>query len=560
LEKALGLPKKLRAGVGSLTAFAFFWSCLSMAPSARAATGGSVALVPIAPVLGGASEKVSGQISAMLTTELGKSDTLRLVPLGGGSTSVAPPSDGVTEVDADSGSGDTGAGSSGGIAPFQGAGERVLAQGKGLIARAEREMRRLRFDAASQDLASGISAVESSFDSLENFQVLVDAYLALAIAKLRLGSRDEGEAALEAVVRLSPDLSLSRGHFPAVFVRMHREAHDRVIGRQGTLVVASTVPGQSVSLDGRDAGPTPATLKVVAGRHFVVVRSNAGQVAYRVDVPEGGEVHVGGGGGPSRHVIASAPSRAPSSAPAASSGDLKTVRDEIRANLIDGPGDEAMRRLARAAGAQFLVVGGLHTLGDAGNLGLDLFLYAAGPDQLSPLPRITLDSELLGAQIQMYKAVQALAAKANPRGFPDALTLPAPVAGDYNPTRPHQAGGTPVAQVETKPPPSQGASSSGDDDDDTIPIQTGEPKPKGTGEARAGTKPHTVEASDVDASVLEAPPKEDTGKKGGGLGTWGIVGITALAVVAVGVGTYFTVAALTAKPSSGQWTANWTYP
>ncbi len=544
MEKALGLPKGLRAAASVLAAVALLGTSVAFAPRALADAGGSVALVPVAPVLGGASDKVAGQVTALLEAELGKSETLRFVPLGGGPAASA---DGVSEVAATAG---------GGSEPFHGAGDRALAQGKGLIVRAEREMRKLRLDQAAADLQQGIAAVESSFDSLESFQLLVDAYLALAIAKLQLRQNAEGQAALDAVIRLEPDMTKPRGRYPAVFLRMIRETHDRLVNEQGTLTVASTVPGQTISLDGRDAGVTPATLKVVPGRHFVILRGGSGQIAYRVDVPENGEAQVGGGS--SRHVVASAPAR-PAAAPV-SSGDLRAVRDEIRANLVDGPGDEALRRLAHAAGAQFLVLGGLHVLGDAGNLGLDLFLYAAGPDQLSQLPRVTFDGELLGAQVEIYKAVQGLAAKANPQGFADALTLPAPVAGDYNP-KPHKAAGAPIAKVEKQPAKTEAPPAS-DDDDETIQLQTGNPKPRGEGEARASPKPRTIEASDVDSTVLETPSKEEEGKKkeGGGLGTWGIIGITALAIVAVGVGTYFTVAAVTAKPTSSQITPTWSYP
>ncbi|MHB8417568.1 MAG: PEGA domain-containing protein [Myxococcales bacterium] len=529
-----------------MTAVAFFASAVCWAPGALADGGGSVALLPITPVLKGAADPVADRVTALLASELGKSDALRFVPLGAASAASTTP----TEVEvAGSASGD------GGL--FQGAGERALARGKGLISRAEKEMRRLRFDQAAQDLQSGITDVESSFDQLGSFQVLVDAYLALAIAKLRLGLRDDGEAALEAVVRLAPDLSLAHGHFPAVFVRMHRQAHDKVMGEQGTLTVTSTVPGQEVVLDGRDAGQTPATLQAVAGRHFVIVRGAGGQLAYRVDVPPGGAVQVGGGA-PARHVVASAP---PQTRPApVGGGDVRSVRDEIRSNLIDGPGDEALRRIARGAGAQYLVVGGLHAVGDGGDLDLDLFLYAAETDQLAPLPRVRFDGELLGARIEIYKAVQALAAKAKSHGFADALTLPVPVAADYNPTHPHKAS-PPVAATEPPPEKAADSSSQGDEDDDQIALTTGKGKAKGAGEARAtGGKAHTVEASDLDASILEPPPKEEIkSKNSGGLGTWGWIGITvgALALVAGGI---IVVEAVTAKPSGGAPTVSWSTP
>jgi hypothetical protein len=583
LDTALGFGPKLRRTLGWLTACAFVWSGLwpgwAGAPAALAGDGATIAVVPLAPVLEGTSQKIADRVSAMLGSELSKSDSLRLVSLAGHSSSSnsggsrqpqlnddADDSEGgVTDVTVGpsngGANGGNGGGSGGSVPIFQGAGDRALARGKATIGRAEKEMRRLRFDQAAQDFQDGISAVESCFDSLESFQLLTDAYLGLAIADLRVGHRDEGERALEAVVRLAPDMSLARSHFPAIFVRMFNQAHSRLIGSQGSLSVASVVPGQSISLDGRDAGVTPANLKVLPGRHFVVIHSASGQVAYRVDVPAGGEAQVGGGA--SRHVAVASPQRSPArampsapSTPGASSEDLHTVRDEIRANLIDGPGDVALRNIARASGAQFLLLGGLHVLNDAGDLALDLFVYALGPDQLAPLKRYRFDGELLGAQIEVYKVVQALAVKTNAQSFADALTLPTPIAADYNPG--HKGAGAPLAlsnqqQATEKPPPSDtGSSSSSDDDEDQIKLQTGQPKPKGEGEARADKgSSRTLTAESTENQALATPGVEDTGeKKGGGLGTWTIVGISVLAVVAVGVATYFIVDAATVKPSS----------
>jgi hypothetical protein len=194
-------------------------------------------------------------------------------------------------------------------------------------------------------------------------------------------------------------------------------------------------------------------------------------------------------------------------------------------------------------------------LKDAGDLALDLLLYSVGPDQLAPLPRFKFDGELLGAQVEIYKVAQALASKANPQGFPDALTLPAPVAPDYNPAA-HKA--APIVLASTKKAPEKPVSTdtgSGDEDEDQIKLTTGQPKPKGEGEARAETKTHTLTAETTETQALATPGAEEGEKKG--LGTWTIVGISVLAVAAVAVGTYFIVEAATAKPSSANLGITW---
>ena len=569
MDTSLGFGPKLRGTLGWLTACAFLWSGpwlgWGAAPGAQAGEGNSIAVVPLAPVLGGTTDRVADRVTGMLTSELARSDALRLISLSGNASAPPPQAPQLNDEDSEGGGVTEVAvaapsGSGGSVPIFQGAGDRALARGKGTISRAEKEMRRLQFDQAAQDFQEGINAIESCFNSLESFQVLTDAYLALAIAQLRVGRREEGQRALETVVRLAPDMSLSRSHFPAIFVRMFSTAHDRLAGSQGTLAVTSSVPGQSISLDGREVGVTPATLKVLPGRHFVVLHSSAGKVAYRADVPEGGEVQIGGGS--SRHVAVSSPRHAPApAAPVAaahppSGEDLRTVRDEIRANLIDGPGDIALRRIAKAAGAQFLVLGGLHVLNDAGDLALDLLLYSVGPDQLAPLPRFKFDGELLGAQVEIYKIAQALASKANPQGFPDALTLPAPVAPDYNPAA-HKTT-APIVLANPKKAPEKPVptdTGSGDEDEDQIKLTTGQPKPKGEGEARAETKTRTLTAETTETQALATPGSEEGEKKG--LGTWTIVGISVLAVAAVAVGTYFIVEAATAKPSSANLGITW---
>jgi hypothetical protein len=198
-------------------------------------------------------------------------------------------------------------------------------------------------------------------------------------------------------------------------------------------------------------------------------------------------------------------------------------------------------------------------LNDAGDLALDLLVYSVGPDQLAPLPRFKFDGELLGAQVEIYKVVQALASKANPQGFPDALTLPAPVAADYNPSA-HKTSAPLVSASQKKAPekaPPSDTGSGNEEDEDQIKLATGQPKPKGEGEARADTKSHTLTAETTETQALATPGAEETGEKKGGLATWTIVGITVLAVAAAAVGTYFIVEAATAKPSNANLGITW---
>ncbi len=532
---------RARAIVGATTAAAFAWAAvLGPAPEALADGARSIAIFPIAPVLGGAPVKTALQVTVRLATELGKSDAFRLVPLSGHRSAAAAAPE---------------AGPAAAVSPFHGAGERDLARGRGFVAHGEHEMARLRFDQAAQDFLQGILLIESSFDSLEDFSALPDAYLDLAVAVLRLGRRDEGMAALQSFVRLDPGRKLPRGKYPAVFVRMQQTTEQRLAsGPQGTLLVQSIVPGQPVVVDGREVGTTPATLQLVPGRHFVLVRGTSGQVAYRVDVPEGGRVEAGEGAGERRPVVAAAPAE-PAVAPI-SEDDRRTVGDEIKANRLEGPGDVALARIARAAGVEFVLLGGLHAIGDSGDLALDLFLYSAHTDQLAPVRRVRFDSDLLGAPLEIYKAVQALAGQARPEGLANAVALPVPVARDIVPPAPKAA---PPPVVAANPPPQ---ATPDDDDDDKIPVEP--VHRRGEGEARRPTPP-PVEAPP--ARVIEpnrsdwtSPPDVATHRssdEGQGMSGWVIGGITAGAVVVAIVAGVLIYGAVTAKPTQGLANVTW---
>ncbi len=497
----------------------------AVAATALAEGDRTIAVVPIAPILGGASDKSAEQITEKLADELEKSDSFRLIPIATGEPPPSAPA---------------------GTPPFQGAGERELARGRGLIAHGEHEMTRLRFDQAAQDFNQAIALIESSFDSLESFTPLTDAYLDLAIAKLRLGQREAGTAALQAFVRLAPDRELPRGKYPAIFLRMQKQAQKQAAeGPHGTLVVSSALTGQPVLLDGRDGGLTPATLQVIPGRHFVLVKSAAGQVAYRVDVPGSGQVTVGGGEAPRRPVATAAGMEV-------SPADVETVRSEIRANRLDPRADLALGRIARTAGTDFLLLGGLHPVGGVGELALDLVLYGARTHQLARLSRIRFDGELLGAGVEVYNAVQALPAVANPAGLSAALVLPVPVAADLARPAPKPAPPPPPVVAEA-PRPAPRPSGADDEELDKIPEPA---SPRGAGEARRASAlaeapaPRAIEPEQTDFTNPDAEAHRSHGS------AWLIGGIAVGAAVAIVAGVLI-YEAVTARPTQGLATVSW---
>ena len=555
-------PTRGALAVATATVFAAtgLWAgCpLALAEGADAAPI-QIVLVPLCPILASASDGAAKKVTALLAAEFAKADAFAPVPLEvrsvapGAAVATPRPSGGSSP------------------APFQGAGDRALARGQGLLARARREMQRLRFEGAASALQDGILALASAFDRLESFHLLTDAYLQLAIADLRLGRRDAGEKALAAVVRLAPKLELARGRYPAVFVRMFSQLRDRLLREStGSLVVTSVVPGETVVVDGEERGVTPAQVDgLVAGRHFVVVKGSAGQVAYELSVPEGASVHIGGGDAPRRPVVArtEAVAEAPSAADREGlKASISAVRDEIRANLLDGQGDEALAKIARSTGAPLVILGGLHTLED-GDLAADLLLYRAAGDQIAPLTRIHFDAELTGARLELFKLVEEAATKAASSALPGSLTLPAPVAADFvGPVAAKAAKVTPATgrplivaraagEGEARAEPS--GASEDDEADDAPKVKTGNSRPT----REAAPKAHLVEAETAEAAALGTPSKDEptssATKSGEGSSAWTAIGLTVLAVGVVGVAGYFGYSALYGKPTNGTPTVTW---
>ncbi len=534
------LRSTLRAAVAALTALAF---TLSPAGIARADDEGRprVALLPVVPILKGAPEPIAADLAARLQRALSQSSELALVPLAEAAPAAAGPHASVP--------------------PFHGEGERAVARGEGLVLRAEKAARRLRFDEAARELLEGLDALTSAFDGLERVSAIGDADLQLAIVELRLGHRDDAERVLEDVVRLDPTRELSRGAYPAVFLRFFDQVRAKVLAQpKGVLHVASAARGAAVLVDGRSVGVTPLDFELPPGRHFVLVRSPGGQVAYRPEIPPGGDAWVGESGG---RAVARAPAASGALPPAA-----KAVLDEVRANLLDGPGDEQLGGLARAAEADDVILAGVHGAGS--QLAVDALLFSAATDQLVPLRRQLVQDSLADADARIAALVAEAAARVRQRRFADALTLPGPIAADFEggapalaerpaPTPPPvlAAAATPrpaprpAKPAAATPAPPTPRDDSADEDEDVaeagrIEVPAHKPKPK------------PVPTRSLDAELLSSPEKEEEPAASSSSGsTLEVVGLTVLAVVVVGAALTFGGIALFSPPSAGAPQVSW---
>ncbi|MHB1843279.1 MAG: PEGA domain-containing protein [Deltaproteobacteria bacterium] len=527
---AVSLVTAFAVAVASLGGAGVAWA----SPEPAGDEGGPrLALLPLVPILKGAPEQTAAELGTELSREVVKGGRFTVVPLA----AAAMPN---------------GAGGDAESAPtFHGEGDRSVARGQGLLSRAARAMRRLRFDEAAREFTEALDALAGSFDRLETLDVLRDAELQLAIAELRLGRQGEATKALEDVVRLDPERELARGAYPAVFVRQYAQLRARLLGQpKGTLRVGSTPPGAAVILDGRSVGVTPLELDVVAGRHFVFVRSPGGQIAYRVEVPAGMVVRAGEGGRQPVVRVAAAAGSLPAAA--------KAVLEEIRSNLLDGPGDEELGKLARSSSADYLLLGGIHTVDSV--VTVDALLFSAATDQLVPLKR-----RRLGAEPGLRALAAEAATRAEQRSFSDAISLPGPIAADFDglvaaapkavPAPPPvlasgERPATKRATAAAKPGGSEASDQAEEDEDVAEAGRIAVPAPKAK-----RVNPHAIEA---DSESLGTPEKDEAVvSRESSTSSWTTVGLIALTVAAVGAGAYFGGTALFSKPSAGAPVVSW---
>ena len=500
---------------------------VALPPSALAlAQGGPrVALVPLESLFTSVPQSVADRVSELLSRELRRQDGVHLVPL----VSRGEAAPGRAVAPATSSGGDAGGegATPSGPAPFQGQGERGVARGQAQIAKGKKDMARLKFDAAAQELRDGIAQLEGSFDVLSDFGTLGDAYLQLAIAELRLGHKPQGQDALAAVARLQPDRTLS-GPYPAVFTRLYATIKEQQgVAVKGTLAVSSTPAGQAISVDGREVGATPLALDLVPGTHFAVIGGGVGKLAYKIEVTAGATVSVGTGEAPVHHVVRQPQdtlSRTDDLPPPALAGidPLIRLRGEVTQNDINADGAQALLQLARSSGANAIVFGALHYIDDEQSLlGLDCLVYSLAHGEVAALTRVQFDADLTGAPVEILKVTAEVAQKLS--HWADVVSLPSPVSPDAK--VPTVAGKKPVA----------------------APIGAKEARRDEGDELVAASHSRKVDAVET-ASDFGPPPDAQTTKSDGF--PWAPVGIGVGIGVAVGVGVVVLVMILNQKAGS----------
>lgn len=395
---------------------------------ARAAVGPGpkIYVFPYQPIRNGASKEVVTQISDLLKNEIKHSDEVQwqkgpiFIPETTG-TPVKPLSD--TE----------------------------LKRAEKLRRTGEKHYHAFRFGKAIKAYQAALSRYEKSLALLKDFTPVLDTLLMLSVCYYRSDREDDGAKMLVKVIRLKPDIVLDPERYPPMFRNVAEGIRKKLLLKsRGELEVIANVENSVVFFDGRKVGTTPILMKeLVPGEHYLRVEKEGLQPwADKVTVVSTQR----------RRVLASL------GGVKKLAGPLGEIAQSLRGNLVTKGTIKLVRKEAKKLGANFVVLGGVGSIGS--NLVVGSFLIKVADGQLCPLPVIQLDRDLLGASVEVYNMAKVLVKRVE--GCPDPVKkLPASLIASRQekkklksvavgpvapPPAPRQPAGLPVAPA-VKPRP-----------------------------------------------------------------------------------------------------------
>lgn len=373
-----------------------FWAAAALAAlpvPAAAAEGPTVLLLPFANLYGTSSRQTGERLAEMLRAELDQNDALRVVGAESGAPA-RPAARRPSRVPR-----------SGTAVPRN---DRALGQIRRDLADAREFLRTLKFKQAADLAASALQQMESNHAHVD-FDEFVAAHLDLAVAQFRIGKERDGERTLAIVARLEPHRTLGND-FPPVFQRIFDAIKRRLSAQaKGAIRIESNPSGASTVVDGRDVGQTPILVKdLIPGFHFVKL-TQGGTVGFaaKVDVAAADVARL------TPDLGAGSVAEAEEPAPPTSAGRGGAAAAAVVAALANNTLDDAVLNkatdAASAAAADFVVLGGVHRAGE--NLIASAHLFDVRKQRLCPLVRVSLDPDLLGAGLEIYKLGSDLAGK-----------------------------------------------------------------------------------------------------------------------------------------------------
>ncbi|MGI5862677.1 MAG: PEGA domain-containing protein [Myxococcales bacterium] len=376
--------------VSALTAFFFTLSSGAGVLSGIAHAGDlpRVVVLPYAPIFESLPAQAGEKMAEFLNTELRGSEQVQLVALDPKVFEAAPQQ----------------------ANPAPARDDAKLTEARERAAKADDFISKLKFKQAVEELEKVVALYESQHPYID-FGALVEVYLNLAVARFRLGQDEEGEALLAQVVRLDPERKLDAEQYPPVFIRVFENTAKKVkAAPRAAIRVDTTAQGATVVLDGREIGKAPVMIKdVIKGAHYLrVIPADGGEAwAERVEAAPGDVVRV-----------------TPSLQSAG--GPIGAIVALMSRNVIDQVVVEKAAAVGEKAGAEFVVLGGVHK--EANQIVVSSHLLRVAQRRVCLLQRVVVDEAMLGAGIEVYKVGADIGNKVEIFGEVEAL--PAKVARD----------------------------------------------------------------------------------------------------------------------------------
>ncbi len=382
----------------------------------------------------------------------------------------------------------------------------------------------LRFDDAIVALKKGID-LSLADPGTADYPAVLEAYISLGVSAFRMGDEKEATAALFNLARLDPNYQLPSG-YPPIFGREFEKAKKKVAKQPKASVSVEGPTGATAFVDGRDLGMVPVLEENLApGLHYVKVEGSRGErYGHTVDVKSGvSKVKAAFGGKEEK-------------APVATGGG---VADPRIGPLLDDAASARIAAYAKAAGADFAVVGLVYRTGDQ-QLTAGTALYSARKQSLATMPVISFDSDVLTANVEAYKLADALQEKIgsfSASSMPIALVTKTAMKASSN------SGSSGVGDVAAVTPSRKAVKARDAQSTDLTPKDN----------VRAlGNKSNVV---DDDTKPPDEPPPGPVVKSGGvPVWVWIVAGVAVAA--GAGVGGYFGVTEAN-KPVTGSVTATW---
>ncbi len=340
-----------------------------------------VLIFPYQPVYQSVTPEVANQFTELLTNEMKNADSLQAVE---GPKLVTKKKAGLSEPNID---------------------RDAIAKGTEKAKVGIEEIKNQEFEKAIKPLKDAIQILEKNLLYLEDTSVLTDAYLALSVAYFGTGMEDEGETYIRKSLRLDPYKEIDTTQYPPLYLRIYDGIRKQTYQLpRGMIRVTSNPSGAVIFVDGKQVGTTPALLKeAIKGEHYIRVE-RSGEVPYykKVNVLPNQTVEINvdfsgeeeGGAGPEY-----------------------TAANQLKNNRIDSSTREALVQVANKQQADYVLFGGIIKVEN--NYQINSFFMKVKTTEVVQTMTLTIDVDMLGASIEIYKLVEELTKKIE--SFPESI-------------------------------------------------------------------------------------------------------------------------------------------